>query len=151
FTYRPVRVAVERLEPRGAGAQPIAAQEFPGGKFVFPEIAEGRGWLYGKVTWDEGDDERLKQTAIVRGYVNGFQQVPAKLNDSEAGARERTFRTEVLLNHGGENHIALVLPELEQDACSCTQFNMNCKQPVRAQRLHLLAVSRQDQDPEQLQ
>jgi WD40 repeat protein len=141
YAYKPVRVVLDELVPRVAGSQPIPAKALPGGKFTFPEVAQGYGRLRGRVLWDEADDERLKKTEIVRIYVNGFQQLPATLRPPVGAARERTFQADLMLNQAGANQIALLLPDLAQDACSCTHLTMECRQPVRAQRLHVLAVS----------
>src|SRR5262249_27412267 len=101
----------------------------------------GRQWLEGRVLWDDKDDVRLQRMQFIRIYVNGFQQMPAELRPAAAGKRERTFRADLVLNQAGANQVAMALPDLEQDDCSCTQLSLKCRNPLRAQRLHLLAIS----------
>jgi hypothetical protein len=126
------------------------ARELPGGKFAFPEAAESRGSLQGRVLWDEADDERLQKTGIVRVFVNGFQQLPAILKPAAAGVRERAFQADILLNRKDENQVVLTLPDLVQDTASRTRFTISCRHPEKAQRLHLVAVSLQEKDREHL-
>jgi hypothetical protein len=111
-------------------------------------MSDGRVRLRGHVIWDEQDDARLKETKVVRVFVNGFQQLPAQLEPAAADSRERAFRTDILLNQTAKNRVEIVLPGLAQDAGNRTQFLVNCKNPTRAQRLYVLPVSSRDEDVE---
>jgi WD40 repeat protein len=150
YAYKPVRTIIDSLAPRKAAGEPLQARSLPGGKFEFAEVPEGLGLLQGHVLWDEADDTRLQKAATVQVYVNGFQQRPAILEPAEAGVRQRNFKAEILLGRSADNHIAIALPELEQDACSCTQLSMQCKNPEKSQRLHLVAVSLVEKDGERV-
>ena len=78
--------------------------------------------------------------------VNGFQQLPAQLEPAAGGSRERAFRTDLLLSQAANNRVEIALPGLEQDASNRTEFLVNCKDPARAQRLHLILVSLNEED-----
>jgi len=142
---------IDSLEPDGPSASPITPQVMPGGGLSFPPMPTGRVRLQGRVLWDEENDERLNNTKIVRIYVNEFQQLPAKLDMPTAGSRQRTFQTQLLLNYSQNNHVRIALPDLQQDSANCTDFTVDCKQPERAQRLHLLIVSPEEKDDRHLQ
>jgi len=146
----PVRMIIDRLEPLGNG-RPLQAIQLPGGNYAFPEVPDGRARLVGQVLWDEADDDRLTKTRQVQIYVNGFQQMRADLDRPLAGSRSRTFRADITLNQARDNQVSLALPDLEQDACSCTRLSMRCLRPVQAQRLWLLPVSLIRKDESQLQ
>jgi WD40 repeat protein len=168
FPYRPVRLVIDSLSPIGSDDKPVPAAVRAGGALGFPEMPHGRVRLQGHVAWDEEDDARLKQTKIVRVFVNGFQQLPAILEPgtpltlpsppAEGGegrvrgdGRERAFRVDILLNQAADNRVEIALPGLERDAASRTQFLVNCKYPTRAQRLHLLVVSLDEEDAKGLE
>src|SRR5262249_42760374 len=118
FPFQPVRLVIDSLSPVGSGDKPVPAAGLPGGSVTFPELPHGRVRLRGHVTWDEQDDARLKQTKIVRVFVNGFQQLPVRLEPGTGESRERAFRTDVLLNQAVDNRIEIALQGLEQDAAS---------------------------------
>jgi hypothetical protein len=121
-----------------------------GGVLTFPEMADGRVRLRGHVVWDEEDDGRLKETKLVRVFVNGFQQLPAELEPAAGSGRERAFRTDILLNQLAKNRVEIALPGLAQDAGNRTQFLVDCTNPTRAQRLYVLPVSPREEDAEGL-
>src|SRR5439155_11635916 len=146
FPYRPVRLVIDSLLPIGPGGKAVPAAAIPGGTLVFPEMPHGRVQLRGHLVWDEQDDARLQQTKIVRVLVNGFQQLPAQLEPAAGGSRERAFRTDLLLSQAANNRVEIALPGLEQDASNRTEFLVNCKDPARAQRLHLILVSLNEED-----
>jgi WD40 repeat protein len=150
YVSQPVRLEVLSLAPRGQDNLRITPEVLPGGKLAFPAVPAGRMRLQGRVLWDKAEDERLIKTRIVRVFVNGFQQLPALLKPAVADSRERTFQTDLLLNQAEDNRIEIALPDLEQDACNCTRFGLNCRQPERAQRLHLLLVSNRAADEKAL-
>jgi hypothetical protein len=150
YVSQPVRLEVLSLAPRGQDGPPITPEVQPGGKLSFLAVPAGRMRLRGRVLWDQAQDERLSKTRIVRIFVNGFQQLPAVLQPAAAGSRERTFQTDLLLNQADDNRVEIALPDLEQDACSCTRFGLACRKPERAQRLHLLLVSSRPVDEKAL-
>src|SRR5262249_31198654 len=116
----------------------------------FDVLPTGRVHLRGRVLWDEENDKRLANTQIVRIYVNEFQQLPAKLEPPVSSSRERKFHATLLLNYPQDNHVRIALPELQQDSSNCKDFLVDCKQPERAQRLHLLVVSPGEKDEKRL-
>jgi WD40 repeat protein len=146
YPRRPVRVAIDRLSVRGKPFEP-QRREPDRRTPVFAAMPSGRVALEGRVLWDEEDDDRLTKAAVVRVFVNGFQQLSAALEKPAApGLRERTFRANLLLNQDKDNRIELALPGLEQEAATCTSFFVDCNKPERAQRLHLLLLSVQEKD-----
>lgn len=150
FPNRPVRLFIDSLLPVGSSREPVSAAGTAGGALRFPEMPDGRVRLGGHVIWDEEDDARLKQTKVVRVFVNGFQQLPAELEPAVRGSRERSFHTDILLNQTANNRVEIALPGLEQDAANRTQFVVDCKNPTRAQRLYVLPVTTREEDAESL-
>ncbi len=148
YQRRPVRLVIDGMGEKGK--KPLTPDLLAGGMPAFDKMPAGRVQLHGHVAWDEGDDEDIKKTGIVRVYVNGFQQLPAVLLPAEKGRRERAFHAELLLNEAEKNLIRVALPGLARDASSPTDFAVDCEKPVRAQRLHLLIVSTQEKDPKAL-
>jgi WD40 repeat protein len=151
FPYKPVRLVIDSLSPIGSGDKPVPAAVQPGGTVTFSAIPYGRVRLEGHVAWDEEDDARLKQAKIVRVFVNGFQQLPVRLESGTGDGRERPFRTDILLNQAVGNRVEISLQGLEQDAASRSEFLVDCKNPIRAQRLHLFLVSLDDGDAKGLE
>jgi WD40 repeat protein len=150
FVRRPVTLAVEELVPVRPDGASVKPKLGPGGVYKVAKLPHGRVRLRGKVIWDEGDDERLTKARTVRVYVNGFQQLPAVLEPPRGGARERTFQVIVLLNQEGKNEVELSLRDA-LDADSRSRLEVPCDHPIRARRLHLLALSTVDKDREALE
>jgi len=150
FPYKPVRLVVDSILPMEPGAAPVQPRLLPGGKSIFAELKHGRARLQGRVLWDEADDQRLNKTRTVRVYVNGFQQIPALLQLPGENGRSRAFEANIVLNQAEGNRIELALPDLAEEADDCSQCLVNCIEPEREQRLHLLVVSLEAQDKQLL-
>jgi hypothetical protein len=152
YIHRPVRVAVDNLEPVRRTTKAMKATVQANGQIVFDPQEEGRLRLNGRVLWDEGDDQRLQAAKVVRVYVNGFQQLPAVLDKPGENNRERSFHTGLVLNRDQGNRIELALPDLAKEFNKNNlQFNVDCRKPERSQRLHLLIVSIRDKDGKPLE
>jgi hypothetical protein len=87
---------------------------------------------------------------MVRVFVNGFQQVPAPLDEAKGKERRRTFTADLLLNRPEGNFVELDLPDIKQDASNRTEFTVACLNPIKGQRLHLLIVGVGEKDDKKL-
>lgn len=142
YPKRPVQVIIDSLLPLGGASDKVEPERLPDGGLRVPELATGRVQLRGRVVWDEKADERIKKARLVRIYVNGFQQMPALLKPpAKAGARERAFETVLAMSQAAGNQVFVDIPGLEQEAGSRTDFTADCRSPLRAERLHVFALS----------
>jgi WD40 repeat protein len=149
FPRRPVRLVIDGISVKGQPGEPIRPEVRPGGKLVLPELPAGEVRLQGRVLWDEDEDVPQK-TGIVRLFVNGFQQLPAVLKPAAETKKERAFEADLLLNRP-TNHVQLVLPDLPRAAGGGARFEVACRKPVQAQRLHVLLVSADEKEGKALE
>ncbi|MFN4258134.1 MAG: WD40 repeat domain-containing protein [Gemmataceae bacterium] len=137
----PVRLVIDRLEsldPKGGTYQP---RQNPDGRFIFPQVADGRLKLHGRVIWS--DDTARREAAVnwVHVWINGFKQLPAPLPLTSIGQPERPFVVDIRLNRRHNNVIEINLPELKLQAGPRSQCEvLLCENPVQGQRLHLFIV-----------
>jgi WD40 repeat protein len=149
YLHMPVRLVFEELRGK-QGNVSLKPKVRPGGTVSFDPAPEGPVLLRGKVLWDNESDEKLKQVNWVRVYVNGFQQIPARLDKPIGAARERTFTASILLNRSTKNEVEVELPNDQQEASNRPRFTVDCTHPVKEQRLHLLIVGVGEQDEQKL-
>jgi hypothetical protein len=150
YPDRPVRVLLDSLAVPAAGGEEVRPQELASGQVRFPAAPAARVRLRGRVVWDETDDDQLRKAARVRIYVNGFQQLPRALGAAPTGRRERPFEADLTLSQEKDNQVDIALPDLQVDGGARTHFALDCLQPARQQRLHLLLISLDDEDPQPL-
>jgi hypothetical protein len=128
YAASPVRLVVE--EPRG---------EWQAGDWIWPEATapDGKLLVRGHATWPEGRPTEPGDQ-VVRIYVNGFQQRPARLGPPRGG--RRAFETEVTLSEASGNSVELEVPGLPAELGGRRPFRVDCRHPQRNRTLHLLAV-----------
>src|SRR5262249_12601106 len=118
-------------------------------RWKIDEKAEvGNLWLHGYVEWSE--QEAVPQGDVqVRVWVNDFEQFGDWLGDVRkvrADPRSdpvwrRTFKAEVRLNRS-HNRVQLGFSEaVKLESNEQLEFTVDCTQPEKHQRLHLLAVA----------
>ncbi len=148
---RPVQLVLDGLRTEGSTGKVIAPQDSSDGKRSFANVPEGRVVLEGRVRWGNQDEELLKKPHDVRIYVNGFQQVPARLEPaSPEKPRERKFQAHLVLNLK-ENQIRADLPlALQQQENSRQECTASCQKPVRDRQLHLVLVAPDFKEDKQL-
>jgi hypothetical protein len=141
YTPPPISVHIDRIVLRG-GAEEIRPERLAGNPLHFPEIASSQVQIHGKVIWGDPDEEddgrREMQRLQVR--VNGFQQLPARLDPKGRKQNATPFAIPVLLTRS-TNHIRLVLPGLPGKEGVAPDLRLDCKAPEELQRLHLLVIS----------
>jgi WD40 repeat protein len=145
---QPVELVLDslRIDDRPTAAT-VKSEVLSDGTRRFVAVPKGRVLLEGKVRWGGQDDELFKRPHDVRIYVNGFQQVPAKLAAAtSAKPRERSFKTWVVLNLA-ENTIEASLPSLPPDERSRKKCAASCQKPNRGQDLHIVFVAPEAQAP----
>jgi hypothetical protein len=73
------------------------------------------------------------------------------LRPSPGQRRRKDFRVHLVLNRE-ENQVEIELPGLRQEAANLArQFTVGCADPLKEQRLHVLAISTAERDDEKLQ
>lgn len=150
----PVTLTIDKIVPFDSAAlrsgEPIVPKIRADGGLSVDRSPLGRVKLTGHITWSKANDAQLKKTAMVRVFVNGFQQIPAPLDEPKAKERLRTFTADVLLNRLEGNFVELDLPDIKQDASNRTEFSIASLKPIKGQRLHLLIVGVGEKDEKKL-
>src|SRR5262249_53068154 len=53
YLQMPVRLAIDKLIPRGQEGTALVPEVGPKGALIFPKVPQGRVWLEGRVIWDQ--------------------------------------------------------------------------------------------------
>jgi WD40 repeat protein len=147
----PFQLVVDDLEPIEGPGVPVHAVRQPRGRFAFPGgIDRGQVRITGHILWaDEKTAKAAEEYLPIRVVVNGFQQVRVRLLPTQPGDPPRTpFEADLLLNWEKDNHVQIDAPG--EEAGNPCDFLVDCRQPVKKQRLHLLVVSPQEQNADEL-
>ncbi len=150
----PVTLTIDKIVP----VDPVTTRS---GEAIVPEVRsngglsvrrspQGRIKVMGHLTWSKDNDAQLQKTAMVRVFVNGFQQIPGSLDAPRGKERRRTFTADLLLNRPEGNFVELDLPDIKQDASNRTEFTVASLNPIKGQRLHLLIVGVGEKDERKL-
>ena len=138
YTAPLVEVVLDRLVVRGGrDGQAVTPRGRWQGMIEFPEIAQATVRLEGRLRWSDEQAAQEQADLPVRAFVNGFQQVPGKLDPSGTNKRERPFKVDLLLNRERGNHIHLLVSKQAQPI----EIVVDCRQPIKEQRLHLLILN----------
>lgn len=134
----PVALYVERLQP--AGGNPIRNTSVYGTPLFPAPSPSAQATMHGYLELsDAADDKWRSGRHYVHTWVNGFQQLPAKLQLEESGDKVRLrFKIPVLLS-GPENLVQLSVAGLPRESRQ-QSFQVRCAQPLKDQRLHLLLI-----------
>ncbi|MCI0682026.1 MAG: hypothetical protein L0Y71_07980 [Gemmataceae bacterium] len=138
---QPVELLLDslRIDDRPSAPE-IKFEVLPDGTRRFMAVPKGRVLLEGTVRWGSQKDDLFKKPHDVRIYVNGSQQIPAKLAAaSPTKPRERRFKSWIVLDLP-ENTIDASLPSLPPDERSRKKCQALCLRPNRAQDLHFVFV-----------
>jgi WD40 repeat protein len=138
----PVSVAIDRLVPRNDPTNPLLPQSTENGLTFSEPIADGYVTLHGHVNKPARRDKRFDDLNFVKVFVNGFLQQVVPLPDTP----RPEFQADIVLNLEKNNRIELELP-LPVAADSRPGFVVDCYTPVRSQRLHLLIVVVNQNEP----
>jgi WD40 repeat protein len=150
----PVTLTIDKIIPWDADTQKSGQAIVPkirmDGGLMVDRSPQGRVKVMGQVTWSKANDAQLKKAGQVRVFVNGFQQVPAPLDQPKGKERRRTFTADLVLNRPEGNFVEMDLPDIKQDASNHTEFTLGSLKPVKGQRLHLLIVGVGEKDEQKL-
>ena len=141
--HRPVSIVIAGMSSTADGPVELVAKQGNAGHVLFDRAAAtGDMWLYGHVEWANDDDVRIhSRTSMVHVWVNGFQQLPVRLEPVSGGELRRAFKTRVVLGQKRANLIQVVLPTLATAVSHRQQFYVDCQNPIVNRRVHLLALS----------
>jgi WD40 repeat protein len=142
----PVLLNIDAIEGPGQDAvvKPTRLQD---GRLQFPDLPGGWLVLKGHVQASKPDDEQFQAVNWVRLCVNGFQQMPVRL-DPAVGA-SRAFEARLQLNRR-QNEIEVGLPQLKQDSANRREFILTCQAPAPLHKVHVLIVGIGEKDEKQL-
>ncbi|QDV66440.1 WD domain, G-beta repeat [Rosistilla carotiformis] len=126
-----------RYDPSAKETIPIELRD--GHLVTKTPLKAGRVWLQGRVKWLDSDDPNINKPLGLSLHVNGFQQLPVRLDPLQAGAMERTFLCELFLN-AEDNEIQVDVPEIQLDRVNADSLHVICDNPVQRQRLRLVLV-----------
>jgi WD40 repeat protein len=150
YVSEPVRLTIDRISFLEGQKEPIRPVVKADGVLYIPPLPAGRVQLEGHVTWGKENDEQLRKAEMVKVFVNGFQQQPGWLGAAKDKTRERSFTAPIWLNREEGNFVELQLPNIKQEASNHAEFTVACRQPITRQRLHLLIVGVDENNPEAL-
>jgi WD40 repeat protein len=137
---RPIALEITGITWSKKSSDRIVPVRSEGGAISFPQVPSGEVWLEGTVKWANPQDPRLNMPDYnAHVWVNGFQQIPAKLEPPTD--LERKFRARVILNQSTNNVVEVSLPDLQTELGSLRHFYLDCAHPVRDQRVHLLVIA----------
>jgi hypothetical protein len=148
----PVLVVVERLELRtedGVLQQKLPPLRIEPAGPVFAPPPRGLVWLRGLVRWSDPDDPALNDPNLEAVlYVNSARQLPVQLERRGQGdeANVRRFAAPLLLSRAKDNRVEVELFDhggrdlLKQQQSAFRGLSLDCVQPVKRQRLHVLIV-----------
>jgi WD40 repeat protein len=150
----PVTLTIDKIVPvdpaTSRSGEAIGPEVRSDGGLSVRKSPQGRLKVTGHVTWGKENDAQLQKTGMVRVFVNGFQQIPAPLEEPKGKERRRTFVADLLLNRPEGNFVELDLPDIKQDASNRTDFTVASLNPIKGQRLHLLIVGVGEKDEKKL-
>jgi hypothetical protein len=118
----------------------------------FPRAERSLVWLTGSVRWTNPDSPQLQDSGQhIVVYVNRVRQLPVFL-DGQDNKNEpvRRFRVPLVLTKAQANRIEVEVPGSTQQQLSGTESWVDCADPIRKQRLHLLIVGVDVNDQEAL-
>jgi WD40 repeat protein len=152
YVQLPVRIRFDSLDT-GKDGKTVPVRYTAEGRPILDDVPTGRVTLHGRILLDKVNDELVKQLSYARVYVNGFQQLPAVLDPpSRDRPRERTFRCTLVLSRDKHNEIQVQLPDgMKDNAGNRLDFVVDCKEPMRGKRLHLLILGVGPQDEKLLE
>jgi WD40 repeat protein len=137
----PVEVVFDRLVEKKSGGRSVAPVRLPRGRIAFPEVDGALVLLQGRLVWDDAKTAGEQKHLLVPVNVNGFQ-VLARIAPLAPGKLEAPFEASFLLNRRKDNRVQVEVSGQESQA----RFEVDCRQPNRRQRLHLLILSAQPRD-----
>jgi hypothetical protein len=143
----PLGVEIDKLVVKKVGGKEARVQHLPGGEIAFPEVDYGHVRQQGRIVWPDAKADPRRKNLRIRIYVNGFQQLQAYPGESTADGLQTPFEADLRLNLEKNNQVRLTV--LGQDAGSPrSEFEVDCRQPIKRQRLHLLILGPQATDAE---
>jgi hypothetical protein len=143
YVPRPALLVIDDLLPIDGGP-PLIAQ--PGPRIAFAPVPKGQVRLRGRIVWDRAEDAPPARPQVV-AYVNGFRQGPQRPPPTAASSRERPFEVDLLLNEEKDNQVVVTVPNLPlTDRDPFAEFSVDCQEPFKRERLHLVVVSPQAND-----
>ena len=138
---RPVSIIIDGFSRRRTDPVVLKPSTETGSQITFGQpVPSGEVWLHGRIRWADATDKRISNNRFsVHVWVNGFQQLPTRLELSRDG-KERRFQTQVVLGEN-DNLIEIGVPNLPFSIEHSRSFYVDCEQPVTNRRVHLLVFS----------
>jgi WD40 repeat protein len=146
YTPPPILVQMERLTELTKDGKLVEPLRNDRGNLIFPETATGLVWLHGRVTWTDTDKRAGNDPFLLNVFVNGFQQIPFRVRRGDK-TNYTEFQVQLLLNRR-KNRISLLAPQVDAGNPGPMQGEVDCAEPITAQRLHVLALSPYSQPDE---
>jgi hypothetical protein len=144
----PLRVVLDRLVVRQPGGKAVEPESLPRGQVVFPAVSDARVRLQGRVLWGNEKVAATQKNLLVRITVNGFQQAPIALKPATGSKLETPFEADLVLSREKDNQVRLSVQG--QDESSRSDFTVDCREPIKRQRLHLLILGPRARDADAL-
>ncbi len=151
YVVRAPRVLIEKIEPLKAPGQvlPLVRQD---GQLRLPASPNSLLMLHGAVQWDDPQDKALTDPALeIQVFVNNMRGFPVALAPAETNSSRprRTFQAPIALTEKN-NVVELKLISLASQVEGDTLVHLDCTNPMKDQRLHVLIVGVDVDDAEKL-
>jgi hypothetical protein len=134
-----MRVFIDALVPGGPkGRAEVKPKLLARGVLKFDPVGPGVVRLKGHVEWVDAGTKRRNPNALVRAFVNGFQQPPVDMQPGKGDPNTTPFEATLLLRQKAGNRVSLLLDG--EDASDAASFSLDCRNPVSGERVHVLVV-----------
>jgi WD40 repeat protein len=146
------RVVIDRIEPLNVQGQPLPLDR-QDGRLRLPATMYSLLMLHGSVEWDDVQDGALADPAQeIQIVVNAMRQFPVALAPIQTGTsrKRRTFQTPIALTREKDNVVELKPANLPNQVEGDTVVHLDCTNPMKDQRLHVLIVGVDVDDAERL-
>jgi serine/threonine protein kinase len=141
YVADPVQVTINKLEVKGHQDQVLVPERRENGRIVFAKpIPSGKVLLHGKVSGPDEVLNALDEKTWIRTWVNGFELLARDLDFGPAGKKGRHFRVEIHFDRAVGNYVEMDFPGLKGQISHRQEFKVDCLEPVRVARLHVLVI-----------
>jgi serine/threonine protein kinase len=141
YVAEPVHVTIDKLEVKGREGQVLVPDIGKDNQIVLKKpVPSGKIWLCGSVSGPEEVLKALDERTWIRTWVNGFELLAREFHLGPVGGKIRDFRVEMHFDRAVANYVEMDFPGLKEQKRYHQAFKVDCLEPVRVARLHILAI-----------
>jgi hypothetical protein len=141
YVAEPVEITISKLEVMGHEKQVLVPIKGENNQITFNKpISSGKAWLYGTVSGPEQVLKTLNKQTWIRTWVNGYELLVRDTHLQPNGSNNRNFRIEIHFDRAVGNFVEIEFPGLKEQKSYSKSIKVDCLEPVRVARLHVLAI-----------